>query len=321
MNGNERHECKHEYNQFLDREIQKKLLSIEDDDDDDLQRSTVGEYLSACAASGQLGRAKNSGSKSAKAYEHFDAWCPESSRKQRKSERQQRVSLREREQLPKWELAAGKDYYRQKDISYSFRHYGDWRKYAEQYRKEHTYNFGPLEGKDFEVPSPKLYPSLDKCRQQNRSTPPSSAKSTTTRTLSDTNLLELAGKCKLNQTLSVRCRSGDLARRESCATCKIEMKPESAPEPQGVQKNDAAVSRSQHNLSAAGKVGGKGLAPLSGMSPKMSSLTASSASAMKITAIGTAPKRLDCITQNGANSNKKGKTFTSNGYLLDKTLR
>ena len=310
---------------FLDREIQKKLLSVDDEEDEDeLQRSTIGEYSSVGPANGALSRGKNAGARTLKAFESFEPWCPEVVRKQRRTDKQQR-SIKDREP-PKWEIMAAKDY-RPKEITVSFRHYEDWRSHMDHYRKEHTYNFGPLEGKDFELPSPKLYPTLDRSRQQNGSaalgghtTPPSSARSTT-RTLSDTNLLELAGKCKLTRTLGVRCYSGELTKRDLRCS-RAETKPESAPEAQSIPNTDAAASKSQHNLSAAGKVGGKGLAPLNGVSPKVSSLTASSASAMKITAIGTAPKRLDGLSQNGAAfGNKKGKGSNSNGYILEKMIR
>lgn len=150
----------HEYNYFLDKEIQRKLLGISDSDAyspwgrDSFRNPTP---ILTSPPKSQRSRLRNI------FKEELCGWTdaavaiatvPESAAKKADKLVSQRTN-RDKESSLGW-----KDQ-RVRDITYDFKHYGDVTRYMEQYRYEHTYNFGPLGREPIEITTCKIIPLRD----------------------------------------------------------------------------------------------------------------------------------------------------------------
>lgn len=143
-------------------------------------------------------------------HEDFCAWCPDPNVKVRKPDKVAKTQATKEREYHVW-----RDY-RPKEINFVFKHYPDWQRYIEQYRYEHTYNFGPLSKEMIDIhhvgsitdnitmltsrqkrPPPRL---RSEGNLQSLSNPGSNA--VTPRTQSESNILELATKYKLTPTAS-----------------------------------------------------------------------------------------------------------------------
>ena len=214
---------KHENNHLLDREIQLQMLEVDEDERD---KALVAAFNNQTTSKNQSTQSSNqptmpsSGNSSSKQksaqpvssssrQEDFCAWCPNGTVKLRKLDKASKTQQKERE------YHVWRDY-RPKEINFVFKHYPDWQRYIEQYRYEHTYNFGPLSKEMIDIhqvgsitdnittltnrqkrPPPRL---RSEGNLQSLSNPGSS--SVTPRTQSESNILELATKYKLTSTAS-----------------------------------------------------------------------------------------------------------------------
>ncbi|XP_060083360.1 uncharacterized protein LOC132562625 [Ylistrum balloti] len=119
MTADEKPESSHEYNFFLDRQLQNKLLDFDEQDID-------SRYFQNVKLEGKAFRAQARS-------EEVTGWIFDAKINFRKPEKES--SRQSKEFIQPW-----KDYKtkQQKDDSYMFRHYGDLKKYIQQYREEHA---------------------------------------------------------------------------------------------------------------------------------------------------------------------------------------
>ena len=123
----ERNESNHEYNFFLDKEIQKKLIAYDESSEEVLNHFRTNSGLTRAYAVKCIIK------------DDFCGWSAETSFRPKKPEKVVRPVQKE---APRWDTGRPA-----KEINYVFKHYRDSKDYMNQYRLEHTYNFGPL-GKD-----------------------------------------------------------------------------------------------------------------------------------------------------------------------------
>ena len=126
----EKQEAKHEFNFFIDRQLQNKLLQA----DDDLLTENDNSDKAINRNNVKSGRVTKSENKSDK-FGDFTGWFPDQKFSCRKLD-----GANKTEQKPKEStfIHPWRDYKRNKEEGYTFKHYSDIRKYIEQYRKEHT---------------------------------------------------------------------------------------------------------------------------------------------------------------------------------------
>ena len=212
--------AKHENNHVMDRRLQVQMLELDEAEKEKDLVNTLNQnsFPGLQLIQGNKTEAPSSGSSSSKQkslasavskQEGFCAWCPDPNVKLRKPDKVAKTQQKERE------FHVWRDY-RPKEINYVFKHYMDWRRYIEQYRYEHTYNFGPLSKEMIDIhqvgsiadnittltsrqkrPPPRL---RSEGNLQSLSNPGSSMP--TPRTQSESNILELAHKYKLTMTAS-----------------------------------------------------------------------------------------------------------------------
>ncbi|XP_021348573.1 uncharacterized protein LOC110447298 isoform X12 [Mizuhopecten yessoensis] len=123
MTADEKPESSHEYNFFLDRQLQNKLLDFDEQDID-------SRYFQNVKLDGKSYKAQVRN-------EEVTGWIYDPKNNFRKPEKEN--SKQQKEFIQPW-----KDYKarQQKDDSFMFRHYGDLKKYIQQYRQEHSYANG-----------------------------------------------------------------------------------------------------------------------------------------------------------------------------------
>ncbi|XP_033731947.1 uncharacterized protein LOC117321589 isoform X2 [Pecten maximus] len=119
MTADEKPESSHEYNFFLDRQLQNKLLDFDEQDID-------SRYLQNVRLDGKAYKAQVRS-------EEVTGWIFDTKTNFRKPEK-------ESNKQPKEFIQPWKDYKakQQKEDSYMFRHYGDLKRYIQQYREEHS---------------------------------------------------------------------------------------------------------------------------------------------------------------------------------------
>ncbi|XP_069120502.1 uncharacterized protein [Argopecten irradians] len=123
MTADEKPESSHEYNFFLDRQLQNKLLEFDEQDID-------SRYFQNVKLEGKAYRAQVRS-------EEVTGWVFDTKTNFRKPEKES--NKQQREFIQPWKDYKAKQ---QKDDSYMFRHYGDLKKYIQQYREEHSNVFG-----------------------------------------------------------------------------------------------------------------------------------------------------------------------------------
>lgn len=154
--NDERHESNHEFNMFLDHEIQKKLLDISEKGyDDDVFFMGNSNFIQPQVQTA----VKNTNRVRYPKYEEFCSWqdsgkYPKDNVK--KPENKTSRLNRERESSN----ALWKDF-KPKEIQYIFKHFTDTAQYIEQYRYDHTYNFGPLSREPIQITTCKIVPLRD----------------------------------------------------------------------------------------------------------------------------------------------------------------
>lgn len=122
----ENQESTHGFNFFIDRQLQNKLLQADDDlltEKESVDNSLYRNNLK----SGKI--TKND------TRNDFTGWFPDQKLVCRKLDGANKTDQKPREStfIHPW-----KDYKRNREESYVFKHYTDTRKYIEQYRKEHN---------------------------------------------------------------------------------------------------------------------------------------------------------------------------------------
>ena len=124
----EKQESSHEFNFFIDRQLQNKLLQADDDllsEKESADKSLVRNNLKS-------GKVTKTDVKSDK-FGDFTGWFPDQKLVCRKSDgAKPDLKPRENTFIHPW-----RDYKRNREESYVFKHYTDSRKYIEQYRNEH----------------------------------------------------------------------------------------------------------------------------------------------------------------------------------------
>ena len=153
------HASQHEYNYFLDRDIQKRLHHLAESD---TRRAWANEYTWITSNPQYVGPPKSQKSRRAILLpDDFTGWSdgggPNANSGAEASKKQEKINKLSREK----ESSTGWKDYRMRDISFEFRHYGDVSKYMEQYRYEHTYNVGPLGREPIEITTCKIVPLQD----------------------------------------------------------------------------------------------------------------------------------------------------------------
>ena len=126
----------------MDRQITLQMLDA-DEEQTDKDHITAFNQHTAIQNSQSNTAAPNSGNKQKSvstirpSAQELCAWFPGQTLKPRKAEKHAKPQQKERE------FHVWRDY-RPKEINFVFKHYIEWQRYIEQYRFEHTYNFGPL---------------------------------------------------------------------------------------------------------------------------------------------------------------------------------
>ena len=334
MNGNERKESQHENNLFLDREIQKSLLSVEEgEEEEEVQKTILGISPQALNSTNTTTtkESPSTGNKSAivkgsRLLDDFEAWCPDPTIKLRKPDKQHRTH-KDRD-FPRWESISSKDY-RPKEISFVFKHHREWRRYMDQYRQEHTYNFGPLGERVIDKVIPKLHPYPDQLiRHDHRPdhqhklsfshhhhrhlSPPTSARATRTR--SDPNIQELADKYKLNPTIEERGHSSDISsgKTQKNARMDAELKQDSDSQ----TRSRSSSAKSQRTLSTIGKTNPSNPSPLSIIPAKIPAIKTSSVHVARKSPPNQSPRRLELVAP-GAFQKQFVQQISPNGLALD----
>ena len=125
----EKQEIKHEFNFFIDRQLQNKLLQADDDllaEKDNSDKTIIRNNIKS-------GKVTKTDTKVDR-FGDFTGWFPDQKLACRK------LDGAKTEQKPREStfIHPWRDYKRNREEGYTFKHYSDIRKYIEQYRKEHS---------------------------------------------------------------------------------------------------------------------------------------------------------------------------------------